>query len=201
MATKTTATATSDVVKRARNLMAVELDLDGVLTRMGARENTAVARRLAACEQTHPARAQAWRRLAALMMHLAPSRPKTLQRAILFYIPDGKYQMQVFALDDAADGTISVCCENVLAEAIKAHVVAPQPGAPGRYTVHGKPLAVLIDQLDGKTENPPPYANAMTGWNRKALRIILPADAAESQVQAAELICAISALRWAEAQS
>ena len=33
----------------------------------------------------------------------------------------------------------------------------------------------------------------MTGWNRKALRMILPADAAESQVEAVEMICAISA--------
>ena len=163
---------------------------------MGARENTAVARRLAACEQTHPGRAKAWRRLAALMLHLAPARPKTVQRAIQFYIPDGKYQMQVFALDDAADGTLAACCENVLPEAVKAHVVAAQPGAPGRYTVYGKPHAILIEQLDGKTENPPPYANAMTGWNRKALRMILPADAAESQVEAVEMICAISALRW-----
>lgn len=196
MPTKTTASAPTDLLKRARQLIPSDLDLDGVLTKMGARENTAVARRLATCEQTHPGRAQAWRRLAALMLHLAPARPKTVQRAIQFYIPDGKYQMQVFALDDAADGTIAVCCENVLSEAVKAHVVASQAGAPGRYTVHGKPHAITIEQLDGKTENPPPYANAMTGWNRKALRIILPADAAESQVEAAEMICAISALRW-----
>ena len=196
MPTKTTAVAPGDLIKRAKQLIPTELDLDGVLMKMGARENTAVARRLATCELTHPGRAQAWRRLAALMLHLAPSRPKTVQRAIQFYIPDGKYQMQVFALDDAADGTLAVCCEDVLSEAIKAHVISPQAGAPGRYVAYGKPHAILVEQLDGKTENPPPYANSMTGWNRKALRIILPSDAAEPQVTAAELICAITALRW-----
>ena len=117
---------------------------------MGARENTAVARRLAACEQTHPGRAKAWRRLAALMLHLARSRrrPSNARNPVL--IPDGKYQMQVFALDDAADGPSQHAAKMCFQRPSKRHVVAAQPGAPGRYTVYGKPHAILIEQLDGR---------------------------------------------------
>jgi hypothetical protein len=188
-----------DDVRRARKLLEVPLDLESLLPKLGLREQSALVRRLATSEQADPRRANAWRRLAALMISLAPARPRTVQRAVLFYIPDGKYQQQVFALDDAADGSLVVCCEDMLEKAIEYKLLTPENGEePGRYLVLSTPYAITIEQLDGKTENPPAYASAMTGWNRRALKMTLPAGLGSEQQEAAELLCAMTALRWVD---
>lgn len=186
----------SDVLDRARLLLDAPLDIDAMLLKLGVREQSAQARRLATCEQTNPKRAQAFRRLAALLFSLASSRPRMVQRAIQFYIPDGKYQLQVFALDDATDGTLVVCCEDMLAAAIEADLLTPLAGQAQRYTVLGTSQALTVEQQDGKTENPPVYCGAMTGWNRRALKVTLPSDPSSDQLQCVELLCAMSSLRW-----
>ncbi len=198
MSTKTASkrNTSGDLLKRARQLLSVSPDIDATLLKLGVNERSAQARRLAAIEATNPRRVKTWKNLATRLFTFAGARPRALQRAMMFYIPDGKYQMQVFAIDDAADGTLIVCCEDVLEAAIEAGVITRVAGQPQRYTVMGTHQAILIEQQDGKTESPAAYCTAMTGWNRRALKITLPSDAADEQVQATELICAIAALRW-----
>ena len=41
--------------------------------------------------------------------------------------------------------------------------------------------------------NQPPYYKDMTGWNRKAICVIVPALANDSHMQAAEKICTLAA--------
>lgn len=188
--------AENETLRLAKRVLEAPLDIKSLLPRLGVRDQSALARRLGLSEQSDPRRAEAWRRLAALMFSLAPARPRSVQRALQFYIPDGKYQQQVFALDDAVDGTLVVCCEDVLDQAIAAKVITPQKGEPTRYLVLGTPNAITIEQLDGKTENPPVYCSAMTGWNRKALKVTLPTGLSEEQQKAAELMVAISSERW-----
>lgn len=184
-----------DLLEQARvRLRAV--NVDDVLGRLGIREQSAPARRIEAMGVENPRRALAWVRLAGVLVSLAPYKPRTIQRAIQFYIPDGKYQLQVFAMDDANDGTLVVYCEDVLQEATAAGLIDRQSGQPHRYQVFGTPHAIDIEQLDGKTENLPTYAGAMTGWNRKAIRIILPATPSREQTDAAELLCAMNSVRW-----
>ncbi len=112
----------------------------------------------------------------------------------MLYVPDGAYQMQVFAIDDGQDNTLVVCCEDVLQTAVAAEVIAPVTGT--QYRICSSRLTLTIEQFNGKTENPPAYINAMTGWNRKAIRIILPPDLQKPQVDTALLLCAISAGSW-----
>jgi len=157
-------------LRMAREILQRPLDLDALLPRLGVREQSALARRLSTSQESDPRRAEAWRRLAGLMFSLAAARPRTVQRAVQFYIPDGKYQQQVFALDDVVDGSLVVCCEDILEEAIAAKFLKPDGGGTGRYLVLGTPQAITIEQLDGKTENPPVYVSAMTGWNRRAIQ-------------------------------
>ena len=56
--------------------------------------------------------------------------------------------------------------------------------------------SIKVDQLDGKTANPSPFYKDMLGWNRRAIRITLPATANTAQVKAAETLCAIGAKKW-----
>jgi hypothetical protein len=189
--------ATPDVLQRARKLLQESPDIGPLTAMLGVREQAAHLRRLAHTDSAAPHRGQTWRRLASLLFALAPARPRILQRATLFYIPDGKFQMQVFALDDAEDGTIAICCEDVVATAIKAGLLTRQAGQPSRYQVMGTPHALQIEHLDSSTESPP-YCNAMTGWNRKALRMVLPVNPPTELTDAVELLCALSSLRWIE---
>jgi hypothetical protein len=186
----------NDVVEQARRRLETPLDLEGILAKLGVREKSSYAKRLDTMMANSPRRAANWRRLAAILYLLAPHRPRLAGRAVLFFIPDGKYQLQVFALDDAADDTLHVYCEDVLATAQKAHLVDRQPPQPHRYQVLGSPHAIEIQPIDGKTQNLAACCNSMTGWNRKALRIVLPSDASSEQMQAAELLASISSLRW-----
>ena len=188
--------AENDSLRQAKKVLEAPLDIQSLLPRLGVRDQSALARRLALSEQSDARRAEAWRRLAALMFSLAPARPRSVQRALQFYIPDGKYQQQVFALDDAVDGTLVACCEDILDASIDAKVLAPVKGEPQRFLVMGTPQAIVIERLDGKTENPPVYCSAMTGWNRRALKITLPAGLSEHQQRAAELMVALSSSRW-----
>lgn len=182
------------VIEQARARLAGPVDINDALQKLGAAGNTALARRLAASAESFPYRAKAFGELGAHLLAMAPGRPRTLQRAVMLYVPDGAYQMQVFAIDDAPDNTLAVCCEDVLKTAVAAEVIAPVGGT--QYRICSSRLTLTIEQFEGKTENPPPYINAMTGWNRKAIRIILPPDLGEQHVKITLLLCAISAASW-----
>jgi hypothetical protein len=147
-------------------------------------------------------RAVLWKRLVGAMSDLAPGvPPKTsAQRTVQFFVPDGKWRMQVFAIEDRKDGNIAVYTEDVLAEAIKAGVVAKPakrvPGTPAEYTAKGADRPLVIEQLDGKSEaDPAPFYKDMLGWNRKAIRVTLPGDASEALARAVERICEMAAVR------
>ena len=108
------------------------------------------------------------------MMTLAPHAPKVNgQQSLQFYVPDGKYKMQVFALEDLRDGNMTVYCGDVLDDAVKAGVLAPRKhaseGTPNVYHIKGAEQEWLtVEQLDGKSPNPAPFYKDMLGWNRKA---------------------------------
>lgn len=189
-----------NTLDRARKLADATIDADAILAKLGARGQSALAKRLEKYDQTHPARAQAYRKLAALMGALAPARPRALGRAIQFFIPDGPYFLQVFSLDDGTDGTLTVCCEDLLSVATKAGLFAAKAGQPRQFAVSGTTQTLLIDQIDSKTENPPVHCKSMTGWNRKAMNIMLPESPTREQVNAVAVMCALTALRWHEAK-
>jgi hypothetical protein len=193
--------AESEDMERARAILGAPIDVDAVMIRLALRGPSAQARRLAVSEQNNPRRAAAWQRLAMLMGSLASARPRVLARAMMFFIPDTRYFQQVFSLDDAPDGSIVACCEDVLQAALDAGVLDPQPGQPHRHFVLGTPQAIYIEQLDGKSDNVPPHCNSMTGWNRRALKITLPSSPAAEQIDAAAILCALSSLRWRDAQT
>jgi hypothetical protein len=148
--------------------------------------------------------AEHWRRLTCVLKTLAPASAKlSSSHTVQFFVPDGKYRKQVFALHGAEDGTLMVYARDVLADAIRAGIFAkPQRAENGNaYRVSGSGETLLIDALDGKTPNPDVYYKDMTGWNRKAIRITLPAQASDAQIGAVESLCTLAAMEWTAAAS
>src|SRR6185436_11808825 len=109
-----------------------------------------------------------WRRLATRLGSLAPLpwRAEGMD-TVLFYVPDGKYRMQVFALEDRRDGVIQLYLPNVLAEAVKKKLVSKNGE---QYTAGGaKGSPIEVHSMDAtNTPDPPQHVKHMIGWNRKA---------------------------------
>ena len=148
-----------------------------------------------------PGRAPLWRRLVCTLMTLSPHAAKFVGRqTIQFYVADGKYRKQVFAMEDLQDGHFTVYCPDVLAEAVKLGLLAPAPHAePHLYVVRPSGDPLRIEALDGASLNPGAHFKDMTGWNRKALRVTLPPSGTPAQVEAAEVLCALAAQHFAKA--
>ncbi len=174
-----------------------------ILSRLGEKDRQNFEKQVAACEQRGgPELASRWRGLSAALMTWATGPVKlTGSDTIQFYIPDGKYRRQVYAMHAAADGAMLVCMLNILDRAVQRGVLAKprQADGPDRYRLAGSKEALTIRCYDGKTPNPDFFYKDMTGWNRKAICVTLPPIPGESQVQAANDLCALAATEWAPA--
>ena len=187
---------------------------------VSAKDRTGVEKHLAVIDaEPDAAHGRIWRRVAKMLRRLAPLAVQTAgQHAIQFFVADGKYRMQAFALEDQRDGKILIYLPDVLEEAAKARVLrspgkaassaaaasASAAGAAGtapapEYGIAGAAGTRLrIEALDAaNSPNPAPHYKHMLGWNRKALRITLLTTSTEAELDAAEKLCAIAAKRWA----
>ena len=189
---------------RSRAALSNRTDLDAFLGKLGAKERLQFERHLTTSEtEPDPRHAQLWRRLACTLFTLSPFPPKVIgQQSIQYFIPDGRYRMQVFALHDPRNGTLMIYCENVLDEAVSSGLLtAPKEEKDEGDGMHfyriGRSRELLqIEVLDGRTPNPAPVYKDMTGWNRKAIGVILPVASSEVQIEAVELLCALAAQTW-----
>jgi len=179
----------------------VDTEYQALLARAGAKDRASIERHVAACDaEDGPAHGSLWRRIAARLGALAPLPVTTLgQHAVLFFIPDGKYRMQVFALEDKRDGVLNVYVPDVLAEAAKKKILGKSV-EEGKYAIPGAGKQTLeVQAMDAaNTPEPPQHVKNMLGWNRKALRIPLPATEAKSPaVSATEALASLAAGKWA----
>ena len=182
----------------AKNALKHPISFDDFLAKLSAKDRTNAERHATALAD-NPRHLELWRRLACSLMTLAPHAIKfNGQQSIQFYIPDGKYRMQVFALEDLRDGKITIYCGNSLGEATDQGLLQKRKaGDPeNAVKIRGTDDTLAIDSLDGQTPNPSAFYKDMLGWNRKAIRITLQANATNVQVQAAENLCALSARKW-----
>lgn len=176
--------------------------LEAFMAALGSRDRANVEKHIAAADaEPTGAHGTLWRRLVCDLATLSSLTIQTTgQQALSFYIPDGKHRQQVFALEDQRDGKLRVYAEDVLAQAAKAGVIGSSSGTMYKIpSTDGQSME--IDALTAQnTPNPSPFYKHMLGWNRKAVRITLPVDAAEETIRAAEQICALSAQRWTAAK-
>jgi hypothetical protein len=185
----------AQVLAGAREALARPIGFADLLARLAGRDRQNAERRAAALDATPFAdRARAWRRLACALMTLAPAARFAGRTGVEFFVPDGRYRMQVFALEDVQDGDLTVYCPDVLAEAAAAGVLSPtgRPDPDGyAAAATGEPLRV--EPLDGTAASPDPHVKNLTNWKRKALRVTLPPSPSAAQVEAVELLCAVAA--------
>ena len=112
------------------------------------KDRTAILRHVSAREAEADGRiAATWKRLAAKLASLAPAGVQSMaldvagHHALLCFVADGKYRMQVFALEDRRDGVLNVYLPNVLKEALHEKVLAKNgnqfleagPGRPAQF--------------------------------------------------------------------
>ena len=187
------------MLAEAGGLLEHRLSFEDFLAKLPPKDRVNAERRVGVLETTAgPGLAELWRRLAAALMTLSPHAAKLVgKQTVQYYVADGKYRMQVFALEDLQDGNITVYCPNVLTQATDAGLlVRPAGAAEGVYGIKGARDALRIDALDRDSVNPAAHFKDMVGWNRTAVRITLPPTASPEQVAAAELLCAIAAQRF-----
>jgi hypothetical protein len=171
-------------------------DLDGMLARAAAKDRMHIQRHLTNADaEPDPSHAALWRRLATKLTSMAPLPVQTAGHAgVLFFVPDGKYRMQMFALEDQNDGRIAVYVPDVLQEAIKHKILKPTE-ENDEYPIVGSLRNTLhVELLDASnTPEPATHVKNMLGWNRKALRVTLPAVGAEGpRIDAAEALCMLA---------
>jgi hypothetical protein len=177
----------------------IEARLEELLAKTGARDRVNIEKHIAACDaETDPGHALLWRRLMAKLGELAPMALNTVGlQVVRFFIADGKYRMQVFALEDNSDGLLGVYLPNILAKAVSEKLLVKNSGS---YSLVSSPKHTLaVEQMDANNpSDPPEFVKHMTGWNRKAVKLTLQANEPDSpQVSAAESLCELAARQWA----
>jgi hypothetical protein len=188
----------TQLLAKARKSLAQPLSFPDFLAKLSARDRANAQRRVTVLD-AQPSRVQAdvWQRLACSLMTLAPVAKVVGRQAIEYYVPDGRYRMQVFALEDMQDGHVTVYCPDVLKQATDSGLLAqterPEPGGFALATT-GEPLQ--IEALNGSALTPDAHFKNLTNWNRRALRITLPPAPSAAQVEAVELLCGLAATQF-----
>lgn len=195
-------TAVSPTLSAARNLLAQPIKFDDFIAKLAMKDRVNAERRVEALEaEADPSRAPTWKRLVCALMTLAPHAAKFVgKQTVQFYVADGKYRMQVFALEDLQDGMTTIYCPDHLAEARKAGILSDSLGpASHTHVIEATQEPLRVEPLDKNSNNSAAHYKDMVGWNRKALRITLPPGASKTQIEAAELLCAIAAQHFPKA--
>jgi hypothetical protein len=175
-------------------------DFEGFVATLPERDQRNLRRHVAACEAEPTAdHADLWKRLASTLAALTGGPTKTTgTRAIQFFVADGPYRKQMFALEDPRDGTLIVYAPDVLAAATAADVIRGPIAAVAdalAYEVAGVPgLHIDVEILSmSKTVDAPEYYRHLCGWGHSAIKITLPMSSGRAQVHACECICRLAA--------
>jgi hypothetical protein len=186
-----------------------ELDFKTLVSKLSAKDRHCVDRQIVARENSPVfGLADRWRRIASNMLNLAPGLVKLSGlHTMQFYIADGKYRKQVFALHALTDGTILVCIPDILEDVIQFGLLsrigegaapAAKKGEQSNLYRIGKSHEMLtVDVVSGTTLDPQIFYKDMTGWNRRALCITLFGDSTQVQIRTVEDLCKFAAVAWA----
>ena len=188
--------ADAQLLATAQKSLAKPLSFEEFLAKLSSRDRANALRRVTVLEtEASPLQGRVWQRLACSLMTLAPVAKVSGRQAVEYYVPDGRYRMQVFALEDMQDGHLTVYCPDVLKQAIGSGLLAERP-VPHIYEVRSTGELLQIEALDGSALAPDAHFKNLTNWNRRALRITLPSTPSAAQVEAAELLCALAATQF-----
>ena len=171
---------------------------DGFMARMSGAGRASIERHVALCEkEMWPDHVRLWKRLVGLLAHLTPAVPPYAgPNAIRFYIPDGKYRLQVFALEDLRQGELAIYLNDARAEALSKGVLnGPTETDSNQYRITNRSgdERLLIEPLTTRgTTAAPDYYKHMLGWHRTAIRVTLGKNSTPGQIRAVEAMCMIA---------
>ena len=169
---------------------------EAVVAKAAAKDKANIQRHLDALEaEGATIHVKMWKKLVLALAKLAPHSTEAVGKdAMRFYIADGRYRLQRYAIEDVRDGQIKIYLPDVLELALKKKVLAAAK-VPGEYGVPGHAGEVVkIEQLDSdNTPEPAAHFKFMIGMGRKALRISMPAAGHAHQLAVAEQLCELAA--------
>ena len=178
-----------------------EMDFKTLISKLSAKDRHCVDRQIGARESSPVfGLADRWRRIAGTLLNLAPGMVKLSGlHTMQFYIADGKYRKQVFALHALPESAIAVCIPDILEDATKLGLLAcKEKGDDSNlYRIGKTDQTLTVDIVSGTTVDPQIFYKDMTGWNRRALCITLAADSTQIQIRAVEDLCKFAAVAWA----
>ena len=137
-----------------------------------------------------------WKRLAGGLGRLATHEIEMVgAQSVKYHIADGKYRLQVFALEDTRKGTISVYLPNIVDRAIEKNILLAG-SADRTYKIVGGDDSVQLELITAETRDMT-LCKAMVGWGRQALKVNVSVTAKEKHVRTVELLCELAAEAWA----
>ena len=177
----------------------MKMELEPILERVGVKERAKIDKHLAACDaEGVNAHGRLWRRIAGILGHLAPlSMQSAGNNTWRFFVADGKYRLQVFALEDPFDGMLRVYLPDVLDAAMKAKVLSKTSTAQ-TFKINGSDSELKIESIGtAESADAPPHYKHMLGWNRKAMRLTLSTTKLDHSVDnAVEALASLAAKSW-----
>jgi hypothetical protein len=188
--------------KLVHMMITVEEKFEPVLARLGVKERTKLEKHLATCDaEADGTHGTLWRKVAGTLGQLAPLAMQSVgNNAWRFFVADGKYRMQVFAIEDSMDGVLRIYLPDILTEAVKTKIL-DKTSTPKTFAVNGGKTQMEIDSLGvAEAASAPPHYQHMLGWNRKALRVsISTAKMDDALDKAIESLAQLAAKRFAVA--
>jgi len=183
---------------------ALSSQLETLLARCGTRDRTNIEKPLAALDaEPDPTHAKLWRKFVAMLAALAPMPVTTVgTQALMFFIADGKFRMQVFALEDKGEGRLGVYMPDVLDQAVKAKILF-KSGENYLFGDASDRRPINVQSMDASNmSDPPAYVKNLIGWNRKAIKLSPSALLIDTpELGAAAALTALAAKQWAAAQA
>ena len=177
----------------------VEDDYDIFIARLSRKALASIEKHLEICETDATlGYGKLWKHLAGFLARLAPYAIEASgQQIVKFYIPDGKYRVQVFALEDSRKGSLNIYMPDITAGAVTRKLIKAIESEGQIYAVVGDAHA-RIDLQPITTDTPelPDFCKPMLGWGRRALRTTLTTTATEKQIRAVERLCELAAEGW-----
>jgi hypothetical protein len=177
----------------------VNENYDAFLTRLGQKALAAVEKHAELCEaDAGQGYGRWWKRLAGSLGKLAPFAIETAgHQALKFHIPDGKYRVQVFALEDAATGRVVVYLPDIAALAVTNKLVKPSTDGHTYQIAGDGEVNLDLEVITSETKDAPVFVKPMLGWGRRAIRTSVSVIGDERQVVALERLCGLAAEAWA----
>lgn len=166
------------------------------LTRLSPKARSAMAKYEETCQNRGiNAYSELWKRLAGLLSHLAPQYADMIGFSVKFYIPDGKYRQQVFALETTQKGSVAVYMPDVTSEAIVRKLLSQSPIASSYRVPGANECKVLLEPITADTCETV-VCKAMVGWGKRALVTTLDRNSTAEQIAAVEQLCSLAAESW-----